>query len=115
MNALWNLNATPDVLTVDTTIQALLMTIVGGVGTLIGPIIGAGLLQLLGYWLNLAFGPIWPLLIGLVYVVLVLFLPYGIVGTWRSRRLNLRSGWARLLHPLELKPAGEAEKAKPQP
>ncbi len=115
MNALWNLNATPDVLTVDTTIQALLMTIVGGVGTLIGPIIGAGVLQLLGYWLNMAFGPIWPLLIGLVYVLLVLFLPYGIVGTWRARRLNWRAGWSRLLHPLELKPAGGTGKTKAQP
>ncbi len=52
MSALWNLNATPAVLSVTTTINALLMTIIGGVGTLIGPMLGAGVLQLLGYWLN---------------------------------------------------------------
>jgi ABC-type branched-subunit amino acid transport system permease subunit len=42
-------------------------------------------LQLLGYWLNVTFGPSWPLLFGIVYVLIVLFLPYGIIGTWRAK------------------------------
>ena len=109
MNALWNLNATPDVLSVETTISALLMTIIGGVGTLAGPILGAGVLQLLGYWLNDTFGPRWPLIIGAIYVLLVLFLPYGIVGTWQLRRNNIRAGWLRLLQPLH-KEARASEK-----
>ena len=100
MNALWNSNATPDVFSVETTINALLMTIIGGVGTLVGPMLGAGVLQLLGYWLNDVFGPRWPLLIGVVYILLVLFLPYGIVGTWQMRRNDIRAGWERLLRPL---------------
>ncbi len=97
MNALWNLNATPDVLSVETTINALLMTIIGGVGTLAGPMLGAAVLQLLGYWLNDAFGPRWPLIIGAIYIMLVLFLPYGIVGTWQMRRNDIRAGWRRLI------------------
>ncbi len=97
MNALWNLNATPDVLSVETTISALLMTIIGGVGTLAGPMLGAAVLQLLGYWLNDAFGPRWPLIIGAIYIMLVLFLPYGIVGTWQMRRNDIRAGWRRLI------------------
>jgi len=101
MNALWNLNATPDVLSVETTINALLMTIIGGVGTLAGPMLGAVVLQLLGYWLNSAFGPRWPLIIGAVYILLVLFLPYGIVGTWQMRRNDIRTGWQRLLQLLK--------------
>ena len=100
MNALWNLNATPDVLGVETTINALLMTIIGGVGTLIGPMLGAGVYQLLGYWLNATFGPRWPLIIGTIYILLVLFVPYGIVGTWKLRRNDVRAGWARLVRPL---------------
>ncbi len=111
-NALWNLNATPDVLSVETTISALLMTIIGGVGTLIGPILGAGVIQLLGYWLNDTFGPRWPLIIGTVYILLVLFLPYGIVGTWQLRRNNLRAGWRRLLQPLRVPPAAGADRKK---
>jgi branched-chain amino acid transport system permease protein len=95
MNALWNLNANPSMLSVTTTINALLMTIIGGVGTLVGPMLGAGVLQLLGYWLNAVFGPRWPLIFGVVYILIVLFLPYGIVGTWRMRKDGLLRLWRR--------------------
>jgi branched-chain amino acid transport system permease protein len=100
MSALWNVSVTPVVLSAGTTINVLLMTIVGGVGTLAGPVVGAGVLQLLGYWLNMTFGPRWPLILGLVYVLLVIFLPYGLVGTWQLRRFQLRQGWRRLLNPI---------------
>lgn len=72
------------------TIEVLLMTIVGGVGTLIGPVIGAAVVKLLAYLLpNLTeVSPLfqrWQLLLGLVYIGTVLFLPFGIVGTYRTR------------------------------
>lgn len=97
LHLLFNLSATSSLLAVDTTINALLMTIIGGVGTLIGPLLGAGVYQLLGYWLNTQFGPRWPLMLGLVFVLLVLFLPYGIVGTWQARAFRIRQGWSDLL------------------
>ncbi len=92
--ALWNRSATPFTLDTGTTINALLMTIIGGAGTLVGPMLGAGVLQLLGYWLNLLLGPIWQLVFGLIYVFLVLFFPYGIVGTWRLRKHDWREAWS---------------------
>ncbi|NTV64240.1 MAG: branched-chain amino acid ABC transporter permease, partial [Oscillochloris sp.] len=95
MNALWNLNANTSMLGVNTTINALLMTIIGGVGSLIGPMLGAGVLQLLGYWLNAAFGPRWPLIFGAVYILIVLFFPYGLVGTWKQRGSDLRALWGQ--------------------
>ncbi len=94
MNALWNTNANPAMLSVSTTINALLMTIIGGVGTLTGPLVGAAVLQLLGYWLNSTFGPRWPLLFGLIYIAIVLFFPYGLVGTWQLRGGAWRAVWA---------------------
>lgn len=94
MNALWNLNANPSMLSVGTTINALLMTIIGGVGTLVGPMLGAGVLQLLGYWLNATFGPRWPLIFGVIYILIVLFFPYGLVGTWKLRMSARRKVWA---------------------
>jgi branched-chain amino acid transport system permease protein len=97
VDALWEMGATPQVMDVSTTINALLMTIIGGVGTLIGPMLGAATLQLLGYILNATLGSIWQLVFGLIYVALVLFLPYGIVGTWRMRHLSLRSIWGQRL------------------
>lgn len=98
LNALWNLNATPTVLGLDMTIEALLMTIIGGVGTLIGPMLGSGVLTILGYWLNAAFGRNWLLILGVIYVLLVLFLPYGLVGTWRRQSARFGpGGWRELL------------------
>jgi branched-chain amino acid transport system permease protein len=84
-NAVWNLSATPLTMDVSTTINALLMCIIGGSGTLLGPMLGAGVMQLLGYLLNLWVGSSWQLVFGLMYVLLVLFLPFGIVGTWRAK------------------------------
>jgi branched-chain amino acid transport system permease protein len=93
LHLLFNLSATSNLLSADMTINALLMTIIGGAGTLSGPMLGAGVYQLLGYWLNTQFGPRWPLSLGVVFVLLVLFLPYGIVGTWRARSVRLTQGW----------------------
>lgn len=86
LNALLNKNATPSLLSVNTTIQALLMTLVGGVGTLSGPMFGAGLLELAGYLFNRAFGPLWFLLFGLFYVIVVLAFPHGLAGAWQQAR-----------------------------
>ena len=95
--AMWNLSATPLTMDVNTTINALLMAIIGGSGTLIGPMLGAGVLELLGYVLNAWLGPIWQLVFGVIYVLLVLFLPFGLVGTWRARRLSWRAAWNQRL------------------
>jgi branched-chain amino acid transport system permease protein len=96
LNAMWNLSATPQTMGVDTTINALLMAIIGGSGTIIGPMLGAGVLQLLGYLLNLWLGSVWQLVFGLIYILLVLFVPYGIVGTWQQKSFQIKQGWERL-------------------
>ena len=93
LNAMWNLSATPQKMDVGTTINALLMAIIGGSGTIIGPMLGAGVLQLLGYFLNLWLGSVWQLVFGIIYILLVLFVPYGIVGTWRVKQLDWRAAW----------------------
>lgn len=100
MNAIWSQGVTSAALGVNTTVNALLMTIIGGVGTLIGPMLGAGVLQLLGYWLNEAFGPRWPLIFGIVYILIVLFFPYGLVGTWKLRQGGWRRVWAGRLQSI---------------
>ncbi len=96
-NALFNLGITPSVLSVSTTIEVIAMTIVGGVGTLIGPVLGAAIVHLLGYWLNRFFGPAWLLAFGVAFVLIVIFLPYGIVGTWRARSFQWKQTWRRYI------------------
>lgn len=80
----------PSVLGVDLTLNALLITIVGGVGTLFGAILGAGIIEIVQQLLqSLAKSyPIfdrWLLLFGLAYILIVLFFPYGIVGSLRMK------------------------------
>jgi branched-chain amino acid transport system permease protein len=96
--ALWNLSVIPSNTTnALVTINALIMTMMGGVGTLIGPVLGAGLMQVIGQFFDQWFGPRWPLVFGIVFIALVLFLPYGIVGTWRKRKFDVKAGWKRLV------------------
>lgn len=95
MYSLWNMSATPTMTSALMTINALIMTILGGIGTLVGPILGAGLLQVVGQFFYEWFGPRWPLVFGVLFIALVLFLPYGIVGTWRLKAYGRKQAWER--------------------
>jgi branched-chain amino acid transport system permease protein len=95
--SLWTSSATPTMTGSNTTIDALIMTILGGTGTLIGPMLGAALMEISGHFFYQWFGARWPLVFGLIFIALVMFLPYGIVGTWQRRSLQIRRGWDRLL------------------
>jgi branched-chain amino acid transport system permease protein len=107
LSALYNGSVTPAILSVSKTIDALAMTIIGGVGTLVGPAIGAAIVQLLGYWLERWFGPTWTLIYGIIFMLIVIFLPYGIVGTIRVRAFKWKEGWKRWIDLLRVKPSAE--------
>lgn len=85
LSAMYYLSVSPAALSVGTTINALLIVIIGGVGTLLGPALGAALYTLIGYVLQNQFAQ-WQLIFGVVYILLVMFLPYGLAGTWRRRQ-----------------------------
>ncbi|WP_077324444.1 branched-chain amino acid ABC transporter permease [Virgibacillus siamensis] len=81
------------VFAVDVTLDALLMTIIGGVGTLVGPIIGAGLMEFAHHWLSdLAdvhwIFERWIIIYGTVYILAVIFFPQGIIGTIQGKFVN---------------------------
>jgi branched-chain amino acid transport system permease protein len=85
LSALFYLSASPASLSVGTTINALLIVIIGGAGTLLGPAVGAALYTLLGYVLQNIFAQ-WQLVFGIVYILLVLFVPRGLAALVRRRR-----------------------------
>jgi branched-chain amino acid transport system permease protein len=89
--AIWNMSATPTMTSAVTTINALIMTILGGMGTLVGPIIGAGIMQIISQFFYTWFGARWPLVFGILFVLIVMFLPYGIIGTWRLKRYSIKN------------------------
>ncbi|HNB54819.1 MAG TPA: branched-chain amino acid ABC transporter permease, partial [Anaerolineales bacterium] len=86
LHALFQPIVSPDVASLGFTISALLMVLFGGVGTLSGALIGAAIFKLLSYGLDKYLGENSAVVIGLVYIAIVLFLPYGVVGTWNLRR-----------------------------
>lgn len=102
--ALYNRSVTPSILSINTTIDALAMTIIGGVGTLIGPILGATIVSLLGYWLERFFGSSWTIIYGTIFMLIVVFLPYGIIGTIRARSFRWKQGWQRWVSILRGEP-----------
>jgi branched-chain amino acid transport system permease protein len=101
--SMWNMSATHSMTSSAITVNALIMVILGGMGTLTGGIIGAGLLQAFSHFFYDWFGPRWPLIFGLIFIIIVLFFPYGIVGTWQMRRLQVKEGWSRFISLLTVK------------
>ena len=63
--------------------QALMMVIIGGIGTLIGPVLGAMLFMLIQEVLS-SYTEQWMIFTGAIFVLMVIFLPGGVVGAVRS-------------------------------
>lgn len=72
----------PDAFSLDTSAQLVIQTVMGGAGTLLGPLLGATI------WLYLyeglqrigELGPYWKLILGIVFVVLVTVFRHGVAG-----------------------------------
>jgi branched-chain amino acid transport system permease protein len=103
LQGLLNKKLGPELFGVMHTVDALLMTIIGGAGTFAGPVIGASSLHLAdtifrdarvtvgGLVINI--GDSWLMIMGFIFVVVVLIFPHGIVGTWM--KLTARLGKLR--------------------
>ena len=100
----------PHVASLGYTVTALLIILIGGVGTLNGALVGAVVYRLLDYGLRRYLGESASFINGAIYVAIVLFLPFGIVGTWRSKSLQIKEGQIRLLRLFNLDKSGEPKK-----
>lgn len=81
----YNRFASPDYLQVVRSAEVLLMVILGGAGTLIGPAIGAALIVLLENVIS-GYTERWLLVLGVIYILVALFAPRGITGFVRELR-----------------------------
>jgi len=77
----------PTTLSLTASAEALLGVIAGGAGTLAGPIVGAAIVVILKNYVS-AYFERWNMLLGLVFVVIVIFMPDGVVP-------GVRRWWAR--------------------
>jgi branched-chain amino acid transport system permease protein len=80
---------TPDAFFWTTSGEVLLMVIIGGTRTLGGAVLGAGAFILLQSLVS-SYTERWMLILGLTFIVFVLFAPGGIVGALRGR-IGLRA------------------------
>jgi branched-chain amino acid transport system permease protein len=81
LNTYLNVFVSPSQLNWTTSGQVMVMVIIGGVGTLVGPVLGAALVLLLQ---NLVSSQTdrWPMIMGAVFIIFVLVAPFGMVGLW---------------------------------
>ena len=81
-----------------TTTGAIRITFLGGVGTLVRPVVGAIFYALVRELLAVSFVQVHQIVFGVLFILVVLVLPGGLVDVWaRTDRLLRRAPWRRLL------------------
>jgi len=72
------------------TFSSIMAVIVGGAGTLFGPVLGAIFLVILGYIFSLTLGQANLIVFGFLFIIVMLFMPQGLMGG-----VNLFQAWFR--------------------
>ncbi|ARP93928.1 urea ABC transporter permease subunit UrtC [Bordetella genomosp. 13] len=80
----------PGEMSTENSIEMVIWVATGGRGTLVGPIIGAGAVNGLKTWFTSVAPEFWLYALGLIFVLVTLFLPQGIVGLARRCAERLR-------------------------
>jgi len=70
----------PSEMAPDKSLEAVVWVAVGGRGTLVGPILGAFGINWLKSYATHAFAEQWPYILGILFVLVTLFMPKGLVG-----------------------------------
>jgi branched-chain amino acid transport system permease protein len=94
----------PSQFTLFSAVDMIVMVVVGGVGTLAGPIIGAVFLIYVPEALSFASG-YRPAMMGVLLILVTLFAPQGLLGLLRSLRGRIGPPWRKWI------PAGGTEKS----
>ncbi len=76
----------PSEMSTAASIEIAVWTAVGGRATLIGPIIGAFLVNGAKSWLTVAFPEFWLYFLGLLFIAVTLWMPQGVVGLVKKLR-----------------------------
>ena len=90
---------TPEDVVLTTSVDTLLMVVLGGAGTLIGGVIGSAIVLLLREYLS-TLVPWWQYVLGGVYVLTILYLPTGLMGIPKLIRQTL--GWSTVKSAAQL-------------
>lgn len=100
----------PSLLGVVLSTQAVLWVLFGGVGTLIGPVIGVVVIEVAGFQLSDRFPDYWPIILGALLLLVIVFLPNGIISLVVPDRARVLRFGRRVpaREPGEVETGGEA-------
>jgi branched-chain amino acid transport system permease protein len=76
----------PNMLGVVISTQVVLYVLFGGSGTLIGAVIGAIVIESVSFWLSNNYQDIWPIILGVLLLLVILFRPAGLISLVLSER-----------------------------
>ena len=74
----------PSEMSTSNSIEIAIWAAVGGRGTLIGPLLGAGFVTAAKSWFTASFPEYWLYFLGLLFILSTLFLPEGMIGLFRK-------------------------------
>jgi branched-chain amino acid transport system permease protein len=76
----------PNMLGVVMSTQVVLYVLFGGAGTLIGAVIGTVVIEAVSFWLSNSYQDIWPIILGVLLLLVILFRPAGLISLIVSER-----------------------------
>ncbi|MGH7365351.1 MAG: branched-chain amino acid ABC transporter permease [Candidatus Rokuibacteriota bacterium] len=79
--------AAPDFVFFTVSGEAVIFNVMGGMGTLVGPMVGAAFFLLLREGLSRFWAEYYLIPLGIAFIAMVIFMPQGLLGFWK-RRLN---------------------------
>jgi len=79
--------AAPDFVFFTVSGEVVIFTVMGGMGTLVGPLVGAAFFLLLREGLSRFWSEYYLIPLGIAFIAMVTFMPQGLLGFWK-RRLN---------------------------
>ncbi len=85
----------PNMVGVVVSTQVVLYVLFGGSGTLIGAVIGAVIVEGVSFWLSDNYREIWPIILGLLLLLVILFRPLGLISFVLGERERVGSFGAK--------------------
>jgi len=85
----------PNMLGVVISTQVVLYVLFGGSGTLIGAVIGTVIIEGVSFWLSDNYREIWPIILGVLLLLVILFRPLGLISLVLGERERVGSFGSR--------------------
>jgi branched-chain amino acid transport system permease protein len=100
---------TADIFGLNWTFSAVMAVVIGGGGTLLGPVFGSIFLVILGYIFSLTLGQANLIVFGFLFIVVMLFMPQGLVGGVDLFRTQTSRWFRKSNHKIEIPTANKGK------